>query len=155
MKKINSYWQTRLILVGITTVALCATISLASTQGGWERGDEWRAGYKAGDQVQFSISGNEAGLSNLYSQLERPWGCDARHLQGFQAMGRRLLHRLRQKLHPPLKDSEPKKEPGQNASGKMPGGQTPTQKKWGYGDEWRSEFAIGDKIQFSISGKAD
>jgi len=59
LKKQNeSNWQKQLLLAAMASVVvLLVAIPSVVAQDQWDKGDEWRAPYKVGDSVQFSISG--------------------------------------------------------------------------------------------------
>jgi len=125
-----------------------------AARGQWERGDEWRAAYKVGDQVQFTVSGNEADFQTCTVSTNDPGFPMRVACKAFKQWGAGSYIVYGKSSLRPLKNTETKKEPINKASNRPPAEQPSTQKKWGYGDEWRGEFAVGDKIQFSISGKA-
>ena len=58
MLKTNSSLRNHLLFAAMASVAvLLVAIPAVVAQDQWDKGDEWRAPYKVGDTVQFSISG--------------------------------------------------------------------------------------------------
>ena len=127
---------------------LFAANSSALAQENWERGDEWRDQYKIGDKVQFSISGNASDFQICTVAENSPQGLMRVTCEAFKqwAAGRYIVYgkgyiRPQQATKIVKNNSQTRNE-------------NKTQNNWDKGDEWRGEFAVGDKIPFSISGKA-
>jgi len=147
-------------LVSAFTIVACFLglhAQVAASQQ-WERGDEWRAEYKVGGKVHFSVSDREADFQTCTVSSNDPgvpmrveckafkqWGAGAYIVYGKSSI--RAMKEAESK-------TEMKKEPASDTSSKPDDRQTSAQQKWDSGDEWRGEFEVRDKIQFSISGRS-
>jgi hypothetical protein len=147
------------LFAAITMIACLLTLQAqVAASGQWERGDEWRAEYKVGDKVQFTVSGREADFQTCTVSSNDPgfpMRVDCRAFKQWAA-GSYIVYGKSSIRS--MKDAETKteteKEPPANTNSKPGNKQTSAQKKWDSGDEWRGEFEVGDKIQFSISGRS-
>jgi hypothetical protein len=156
--------QRSVFVAGIAVTLLCVATRLAVAQGGWEPGDGWREQYKVGDRVELKINAtmwqrckvignNPVSAMRLECEeyVEAPPG----------------RYRRAGGIYTNSSKNDIRKEAA--ANGGSPGGflkrgvsgiigaargKTESQTRWGSGDEWRGEFEVGDKVQFSISGKA-
>jgi hypothetical protein len=160
MKKgTNLNWQKQLLFAALASVAvLLVAIPPIMAQDQWDKGDEWRAQYKVGDSVQFSISDRASDFQKCKVSSNEPGvpmrvECDAfkQWMAGsYIVYGKSSIRSMKDAET----KTETKKEPASNTNSKLGSKQTSAQKKWDSGDEWRGEFEVGDKIQFSISGRS-
>ncbi len=140
--------QTRLMFAAATiAVFLFALNTSAIAQEIWPRGDEWRGQYKIGAKVSFSISGNASDHQTCTVSENSPQGIIRVMCGDFKqwTAGNYIVYGkgfIRQ-LETTKTVNSSQTQNGNN-----------TQARWAKGDEWRRESAVGDKIQFSISGKA-
>jgi hypothetical protein len=124
----------------------------------WERGDEWRGQYRVGDKVHFTVSGREADFQTCTVNSNDPGFPMRVECKAFKQWGAGSYIVYGKGHIRAMKDTESKtetkKEHAGDANSKPNDRQPPAQKRWDSGDEWRGEFAVGDKIQFSISGRS-
>ena len=148
MKKLYTNWQTKLVLAAVTIGGfLFAANSSAVAQENWGRGDEWRSQYKTGDKVQFSISGNASDHQTCTVAENNPQGLMRADCEAFKqwTAGRYIVYG---------KDYIRPQQTAKTVKNPQPRNENETEIEWVKGDEWRGEFKVGDKIQFSISEKA-
>lgn len=145
-KQINKRWRS-LLLVTVAALVMLGAASSAVAQENWERGDEWRGQYKIGDKVQFSISGNASDYQTCAVTENSPQAVMRVNCEAFKqwTAGRYIVYG--KGYIRPQQAAKTVKNNRQTQN------ENDTQINWD-GDEWRGEFAVGDKIQFSISGKA-
>jgi len=145
MKELNSDWHAKLMLVALTvsTLVFAANTSVIG-QESWPRGDEWRAQYKVGDKTSFSISGNAADHQICTVSENSPQGIMRVACGDFKqwTAGNYIVYGKNYIRPQQAVKTGQTQKPNE------------TQAAWNNGDEWRREFAVGDKIQFTISGKA-
>jgi hypothetical protein len=129
-----------------------------AASGQWERGDEWRAEYKVGDKVQFTVSDREADFQTCTVSSNDPGFPMRVECKAFKqwAAGSYIVYGKSsiRSMKDAESKTETKKGPAANTNSKPGNKQTSAEKKWDHGDEWRGEFEIGDEIQFSKIGRA-
>lgn len=147
-------------LFAAITMAVCflgLQAPVAASQQ-WERGDEWRAEHKRGDKVQFSISGREADFQTCTVSSNDPGFPMRVECKAFKQWGAGSYIVYGKSSIRAMKDAESKtetkKEPAGGTYSKPDNSKSSARKQWDSGDEWRGEFEVGDKIQFSISGRS-
>ncbi len=116
-------------------------------QENWESGDEWRAQYKVGDKASFSISGNASDHQMCSVSENSPQGLMRVKCDSFKqwSAGSYIVYGkayIRPQQAARTAGTDQIKNTG------------PTNIDWDHADAWRSQFKPGDKLQFSISGKA-
>lgn len=143
-----------LALLPASHIGLFAAQVQAAAPDQWDRGDEWRAEFKVGDQVQFTVSGREADFQTCTVTTNEPGFPMRVECKAFKQWSAGSYIVYGKSSIRSLKSAGPEKETkraGSHPSGdKQPSAAT----TWDSGDEWRGEFKVGDKIQFSISGKS-
>ncbi|MFN2453306.1 MAG: hypothetical protein ABR577_03720 [Pyrinomonadaceae bacterium] len=166
-RQTTSTRQKQVLFIIITIIGgLFTATALAVAQGGWQAGDEWRGQYKVGDRVELKIndrmwqkckvvgnSPNSVMRLDCEEYVEPPPGT-YRRAAGINT------NSSKNDIRPLGKEAAGK---GKSLGGFLKRrvsnitnatkGKTEPQKEWAASDEWRSEFAVGDKVQFSISGK--
>ena len=145
MKKLNTSWQVKLMFA--STLILFATTS-AVAQENWGSGDEWRGQYKIGDKVQFSVSGNASDFQTCTVTENSPQAVMRVKCENFKqwSAGSYIVYGKNYIRPQQATKTANNKRQSQNDND--------SQNEWTGGEEWRKEFEVGDKIQFSISGKA-
>lgn len=148
MKRLSLNWQSKLAFAAaMIGLFLFGANIWAIAQEDWERGDEWRGQYTVGGKVPFSISGNASDYQTCTVTENSPQGVMRVKCEAFKqwTAGNYIVYG---------KGNIRPKQSATTVSNSQTQNGNETQTKWDNGDEWRGEFKAGDKIQFSISGKA-
>ena len=145
-KSLVSKRQTRLFAAITMVACLLGLQARVAASGQWERGDEWRAQYKVGDKVQFTVSGRESDFQTCAVGSNDPGAPMRVECKAFKQWSAGSYIVYGKSSIRAMKDAD--------EYGKPDDGRTSAQKRWDSGDEWRKEFKVGDKIQFSVSGRS-
>jgi hypothetical protein len=156
--------QRFLFIATVTAALLSIATHLAVAQGGWGPGDGWRGQYKVGDRVELKINdtmwqkckvvgNNPASAMRLECEeyVEPPPGTYRRAGGVYTNTSKNDIRK-----EAAAKDGSSGGFLKRRVSGIIGAakGKAEPQGKWGPGDEWRGEFEVGDKVRFSVSGKA-
>lgn len=168
MKKQTKSNRQKQVLFTITATIgfLFTATSLAGAQDRWDRGDEWRAQYKVGDQVELEINNTMwqkckvvGNSPNTVMRLDCEEYVEPRP-GTYRRAGGIYINSSQKDIRPVGKANATKDKSlggflkrGVSTITNSAKNKNEPQKKWGEGDEWRGEFEVGDKVQFSISGK--